>query len=152
MARQLFPLLGLAWLLVSLRVKRPAFLLLGVLAAITWTFGVTHWPMRSVYGLLTSNDRVGNLALVQVVAAGNSPLRTAQAGQLHFEPFWGLLVACASGFDPERVLGLYPFLPLLMCLGFALSLYFALRGPEWSPWERVLIAAFATLLSSAPLE
>jgi hypothetical protein len=152
MARQLFPLLGLAWLLASLRVKRPAFLLLGVLAAITWTFGVTHWPMRSVYGLLTSNDRVGNLALVQVVAAGNSPLRTAQLDQLHFEPLWGLLVAFVSGFEPERVLALYPFLPLLMCLGFALSLYFALRGPEWSAWERVLIAAFATLLSSAPLE
>jgi hypothetical protein len=133
-------------------VRRPAFLLLGVLLAITWAFSVTHWPMRSVYGLLTSNDRVGNLALVQVVAAGNSPLRTAQAGQLHFEPLWGLLVAAVSGFDPERVLALYPFFPLLMCLGFALSLYACLRGEGWSPSERVLIAAFATLLSSAPFE
>jgi hypothetical protein len=133
-------------------VKRARFLLLGVLLAIVWVFCTTHWPMRSLYGLLASNDRVGNLALVQVVAAGNSPLRTAQAGQLHFEPLWGLLVAVLSGFDPDRVLALYPFFPLLMCLGFALSLYFSMRGPAWSPWERALIAGFATLLSSAPLE
>lgn len=161
----MFPLLGCLWLIASLRAKRPGLLLIGTLLAIGWAFCVTHWPLRSLYGLLTSADRVGNLALVQVVAAGNSPLRTAQAGQLHFEPFWGLLVAALSGFDPERVLALYPFLPLAACLGFALSLFTSLRGPAsgdgsrapaaaeaWSPWERALIAAFAALLSSAPIE
>lgn len=143
-------MLGLLWLLVSLRVRRPGFLLLGVLLAIVWVFCATHWPLQSLYGLLTSSDRVGNLALVQVVAAGNSPLHTAQAGQLTFEPFWGLLVAVLSGFNPERVLALYPFLGLATCLGFALSLFVSLRS--FSPWERVLVAGFATLLSSAPFE
>lgn len=145
-------MLGLCWLLLSLWVRRPGFLLLGALLAIVWVFGVTHWPLQSLYGLLTSGDRVGNLALVQVVAAGNSPLHTAQAGQLTFEPFWGLLVAALSGFEPERVLVLYPFLSLATCLGFALSLFSSLRGEAWSPWERALVAGFATLLSSAPLE
>lgn len=139
---------------------------MGLLLANAWVWTVGTWPLRSLYGLLTSSDRVGNLGLVQVVAAGNSPLETVQAGQLHFEPFWGLLVAALSGFDPDRVLAIYPFLPLAMCLGFALSLYLGLRGVPtahagaaaeagdvaWSPWERVLIAAFATLLSSAPFE
>lgn len=140
------------WLAASLRVRRPGFLLAGVALAIVWLGATTLWPLQSLYGLLTSGDRVGNLALVQVVAAGNSPLRTAQAGQLHFEPFWGLLVAALSGFDPERVLAIYPFLSLLTCVGFALALFFGLRAPGWSPWERVLVAFFATLLSSAPFE
>jgi len=160
-ARNLYPFLALGWLLVSIRVRRPWFLVLGVLLACGYVFLATHWPLQSLYGLLTSNDRVGNLALVQVVAAGNSPIRTAQAGQLHFEPFWGLLVAVSSGFDPDRVLVLYPFFPLVMMWGFALALYAGLRPDPrdpnptdlaWSPWERALAAAFALLLSSAPFE
>jgi hypothetical protein len=135
-----------------LRVRRPGFLLLGVLLALSWVFCATLWPLQSLYGLLTSGDRVGNLGLVQVVAAGNSPLRSPQAGQLTFEPFWGLLVGLLSGFDPERVLWLYPFLSLATSLGFASALYACLRGPAWSEWERVAVAAFATLLSSAPFE
>ena len=160
-ARTLYPFLALAWLVVSLRVRRPGFLLLGLLLACGYVFFATHWPLQSLYGLLTSNDRVGNLALVQVVAAGNSPIRTAQVGQLHFEPFWGLLVAAVCGFDPSRVLQVYPFFPLLMMWGFTLALCVGLRPDPrdprlaplaWSPWERVLAAAFALLLSSAPLE
>mgnify|MGYP003694795609 CR=1 FL=1 len=30
---------------------------------------------------------------------------------MHFEPFWGVLVSALAGFDPDRVLVLYPFLP-----------------------------------------
>jgi hypothetical protein len=98
------------------------------------------------------------VALCQVVAAGGSPLRTAQLGQLHFEPFWGLLVAIVSGFEPERVLQLYPFFALITAAGFTISLYFGLRPPSptsgeaWSGWERASMAAFATLLSSVPFD
>jgi hypothetical protein len=62
-ARTLYPFLALAGLLLSLRVRRPGFLLLGVLLACGYAFFVTHWPLQSLYGLLTSNDRVANLAL-----------------------------------------------------------------------------------------
>jgi len=106
--------------------------------------------------VLTSQDRVNNLGFCTVVAAGNSPLRTPQVGHLHFEPFWGLLVAALSGWSPDRVLALYPFLPLLVVCAFGLSLYLGLRssgdGEGWDPWERALIAGFVTLLSSAPFE
>jgi hypothetical protein len=83
--------------------------------------------------------------------------RSGPPGQLHFEPFWGVLVAALSGFDPDGVLRLYPFLPLLVAAAFVLSLYWGLGaraedGSCWSPWERVLCVGFATLLSSAPLD
>ena len=82
---------------------------------------------------------------------------------MHFEPFWAVMTAALSGWDPERLLRIYPLLPLAMAWGFALSLFFALRplpggegkpdDPEpWSGWERALIALSATLLSSAPLD
>jgi hypothetical protein len=152
-ARHLFVAAALLWLALGVRLRRPRFLLAGVALANAWVWFVTNYPLQSLYGLLTSGDRVGNLALVQVVAAGNPPHHTAQAGQLHFEPFWGLLVAALSGFDPERVLAVYPYLPLVMVVGFAVALYWATAAaPAATAWERVLVAGFATLLSSAPLE
>jgi hypothetical protein len=160
--RVIFPVLALAWLALLLRVRKPWWLLLGALLANAWAWGVTNYPLQRLYALGPSRDRVSNVALCQVVAVGNSPLQTWQVGQLHFEPFWGLLVAVVSGFSAERVLALYPFFPLVMMVGFALSLYAGLRpgpgpapsGPEpaWSAWERALVAGFATLLSSAPLD
>ena len=54
--------------------------------------------------------------MCQGVAAGHSPLQTPQVGHVHFEPFWGVVTAVLSGFSPERLLRLYPFLaglPLL---------------------------------------
>ena len=46
-------------------------------------------PARAVAASLA----VAVVAVSVVVAVGNSPLQTWQVGQLHFEPFWGLLVA-----------------------------------------------------------
>jgi hypothetical protein len=154
-ARQLFPLLALLWLAVLIRLRRPWWLLLGVLAANAWAWGATNYPLQRLYGLGPSHDRIGNLGLCQVVAAGNSPLHTTQLGQLHFEPFWGLLVALVSGFDPDRVLLLYPFFSLVMVIAFPLALFFGLKTGEtegFSPWERALVAGFATLLSSSALD
>ena len=150
-------MLALAWLAALLIWRRPEWLLAGVLAAQAYAWAVTNYPLQRLYGLGSSHDRIANVGLVQVVAAGNSPLRTTQVGQLHFEPFWGMLVAVLSGWDPERVLRLYPFLPLLMAVGFPLALYYGLRpldqgGEAWSAWERVLVAGFAALLSSSALD
>ena len=155
-ARYLYPLLALLWLALLLRVRRAEWLLAGVVAANAYAWWVTNHPLQRIYALGPSFDRVSGLGMCQVVAAGNSPLRTWQVGQLHFEPFWSLLVAALSGWDPERVLVLYPFLSLVTAAAFALSLYYGLgpRGPgeAWSSWERALVAGFATLLSSSPLD
>jgi hypothetical protein len=160
-ARLLYPLLALAWLVVLWRVKRPWWLLLGAVAGNAYAWGVANYPLLRLYAMGPSRDRVSNVALCQVVAAGNSPLHTWQVGQLHFEPFWGLLVAAVSGWSTERVLTLYPYFALATSVGFALSLYFGLlprgraaAGPDeaWSAWERALVAGSATLLVSTPLD
>jgi hypothetical protein len=154
--RHLFPLLALGWLAVGLRLRRPAFVAGGVALANAYAWLLTSYPLQSLYGMGTSEDRLGNLGLCQVVAAGNSPLRTTQVGQLHFEPFWSLLVALASGFDTRRVLSLYAYLPLAVMVGFVAALYLALRPPRglvgWSPGERAAVAAFTTLVASSPLD
>jgi hypothetical protein len=152
-ARALFPLLALLWLGGLLLVRRSWWLLLGVLLANAFVWGETTWPLQRLYALGPSHDRVGNVALCQVVAVAGQPLRTAQVGQLHFEPFWGVFVALLAGGDPARLLKVYAALPLAMACGFAASLYLALRpgrraGPGWSGYERALCAGAATLLSS----
>ncbi len=160
-ARGLFPLCAVAWLAAMLRfrrLRRPEWLLAFVLLANAWAWMETSWPLQRLYALGPSSDRVNNVALCQVVAAGHSPLQTPQVGHLHFEPFWALLTALLSGFDTGRLLALYAFLPLVTVCAFAVSLYYATRpaagGPvePWSGWERALIAGAATLLSSAPLD
>jgi hypothetical protein len=168
-ARHLYPVLALAWLALVLRARRPTLLLAGVLLANAYVWLETNWPLQRLYALGPSSDRVNNLALCQVVAVGHSPLHTPQVGQMHFEPFWAVVTATLSGWDAERLLALYPWLPLVTACGFALSLFFALSPgsaaagpasadvaaadePAWSGWERALIALFATLLSSAPLD
>ncbi len=162
-ARHLFPLLALAWLVLVVRRRRPGVLLLGVLLANAYAWLETNWPLQRMYALGPSSDRVNNVALCQVVAAGHSPLHTPQVGQLHFEPFWAVVTAVVSGWSPERLLAIYPFFALATVCGFAASLFFALRPltaaadasseeGAWSGWERALIALFATLLSSVPLD
>jgi len=162
-ARHVFPILMLAGLALVLRVRRPALLFGGVLLANAYVWFETNWPLQRMYALGPSSDRVNNLALCQVVAAGHSPLHTPQTGQMHFEPFWAVVTAVVSAWSPERLLRIYPFFALIMACGVATSLFFALRplapspppepGEEaWSGWERALIVLFATLLSSAPLD
>ena len=167
-AHHLFPLLAVAWLVLVVRLRRPGVLLAGVLLANAYAWLETNWPLQRLYALGPSSDRVNNLALCQVVAAGHSPLHTPQVGQMHFEPFWAMVTAIVSGWSPSRLLALYPFFPILTAGGFALSLYFALRplapspagtaasdggnDGEWSGWERALVALFATLLSSTAVD
>lgn len=156
LARSLFLLGAMLWLGVVVLLKRPAWLVAFAVTANAYAWAIANYPLQRLYGLGVSPDRVGNLGLCQVVAAGNSPLRTAQVGQLHFEPFWGLLVAAVSGWDPDRVLRLYPFFPLVMASAFTVSLYLGLRvpgsGDRWAAWERAMAAAFATLLCSSPMD
>jgi hypothetical protein len=153
--RALFPLLALAFLVLVWRVRSAGLLLAGVLAANAWVWGVTNAPLQRLYGLGPSGDRLNNVGLCQVVVAEGRPLETIQAGQLHFEPFWGLLVKLVAGGDPARAERMYPFFALVVVLAFVLSLWIGLRGMrsgEDAAWERAVVAGFATLLSSAPLD
>lgn len=153
--RALFPLVAVAWLLLVLRSRRASHLLLGVLLANAWLWTAVNLPQQRPYGLGSSNDRLNNIAFCQVVANEGRPLQTFQVGQLHFEPFWGALVAVLVGPHPERLLALYPYFALCLAPVFALALWFGLKRPdegEDGPWERALVAGFATLLSTAPLE
>jgi len=155
-ARMLFALAGLLWIALVLRVRRPAVVLGGVLAANAYAWFVTCWPLQRIYALGPSADRVTNVAWCTVVAAGGPVLQTAQVGQLHFEPFWGLLVAALSGFDPDRVLALYPFLSLVVAVAFPAALYCGLKpaepGAGWSAWERAAVAVAGSLLLAAPFD
>lgn len=155
-AQALYALLALGWLALVWRRRSPRLLLLGVLAANAWVFVVTCWPLQRLYALGTSRDRVNNVGLCQVVAAGSPAWETALPGQLHFEPFWGLLMAAASGFNPARLIDVYAFMPLVAVLLFVLALERGLRPPRGErrgdPWERALVAGFATLLCAGPLD
>ena len=153
--RHLYPVLALLWLAALVRIRRAEWLLAGVVAANAFAWLETNYPLQRVYAFGPSRDRVGNIALVQVVAAGSPALQTWQVGQLHFEPFWGLLVAAISGWNVERVLRIYPWFALVMMVAFALTLYYGLArdGPdEGSAWERAFAAGFATLLCSMPFD
>jgi len=154
-ARHIYPVLALLWLAVLVRTRRAGWLLAGVIAANAFAWLETNYPLQRVYAFGPSRDRVGNVALAQVVAAGSPVLETWQVGQVHFEPFWGLVVAAASGWNVERVLQLYPWFSLIMMAAFALSLYFGLArdaSDEEQVWERVFVAGFATLLCSMPFD
>lgn len=155
-ARLVFLAAAVGWAVLQLRVRRPAWALAGVLAANAFAWTVTNLPLQRMYALGPSHDRVNNLAMVQVVAAGGPALQTIQVGQKHFEPFWGFLVALLSGRDTGSVLRLYPFLSLLVLVAVALAVYRGLRPPEGEEgldaWERAAVAGFFTLLSSLPLD
>lgn len=158
----IYPVAALGWLGLLWRIRRPGFLLAGVIAANAFAWLMTNYPLERLYALGVSADRLNNLAMCQVVASGNSPLETWLVRQTHFGPharpyvmLWTVLVSSLAGFDPERLLRLYGFLPLVTSCGFALSLYFGLgmaRDAFWSAWQRVFIAGFATLMASAPTD
>jgi hypothetical protein len=163
-ARVAYVIVALVWLASLLWIKRPLWLLTGALGANAFLWLETMLPLGRLYALGPSLDRISNLGLCQVVAAAGRPLQTSQAGQLHFEPLWGALVALLSLGDPDRLLALYDWLSLLMAAGFVLAVYIGLRpagatagaldeddGPG-SAWERVFAAAGATLLCTAPFD
>ena len=69
-ARHAFPLLALVWLVLVVRLRRASVLLAGVLLANAYAWLETNWPLQRLYALGPSSDRVNNIALCQVVAAG----------------------------------------------------------------------------------
>lgn len=147
--------LAALWLVLTWRLRRPGLLLVGVLLANAWVWAMTILPLARPYGFGVAHDRLNNAAMIAVVAAEGRPLETVQVGQLHFEPLWHGLVALLAGGQVQRVPGLLHFFSLLTPLLFALALYAGLRpsaGGEEGAWERAVVAGFATLLATGPLE
>jgi hypothetical protein len=146
------------WALLSLRIRWPGWILLGTLGWCVYLWGISTLPLGRVYGLGASNDRLNNMAICTPVAAGSPFYETHQVGQLNWEPFWSGFAAAVSGWDADRLLRIYPYLPLLVVSAFGLSLYFGLRpagdsDPEaWTGWERAFATFFALMLSTSPLD
>jgi hypothetical protein len=146
------------WGLGTLWIRRPVWVLGGVLGWCAYLWSISTLPLGRIYALGVGNDRLNNLALCTPVAAGAPFWETYQVGQLNWEPFWSLFTAALSGWNADRLLRIYPYLPLLVVVGFAMSLYAGLRpaadseGDAWSAWERAFAVFFALLLSTAPLD
>ncbi len=149
--------LAVAGIAVVARRGRAPRLVAGVVFANAYVWFVTNFPLQRLYALGPSRDRINNLGMAHVVAVGGRPFETTQVFQLHFEPFWGWLVALLGFGDPTRLLRLYPFLTLIVLVAVVVSLYLGLRPGRGSaagfdPWERAMMAGFATLLCAAPLD
>lgn len=145
---------ALTWAYLTYRSRRPSILPLLVLVVLAWMSG--NFPLERLYGLQMPGDRIRNLSWCMTVAAGNSPLTTGIVGGISLEPFWASLVAAISLGSPDRVLAIYPFLPLVVTVALVLVLYrhFS-RFDTQSPFDEfrgLLVALFAVLLSTAPLD
>jgi hypothetical protein len=124
--RYLFCFLVLVWAASAARWPRGPLVLLGaiLLAALGWM--AFDLPLGRLYGLSEDGRALEELGAPMVAAARRSPAEGAMVGERNPWPFWSFLVALASGFDPDRLLDLYPWLPLLSLVLVALSGYAAL--------------------------
>lgn len=113
---------------------------------------VTIFPLPNLYGINGSLDRENHLGWVQVIVAGNSPIRSFQVGQIHFEPLWPNLVALASLYRPELIDVVMQVAPLAVGVLFLLSVFGCvsrgLGGTDESRNEAVFAGFFALLLAS----
>jgi len=156
--RLIATLLFAVWALSTLKIRRPVWIVAGTLVWCVYLWAVTTLPLGRVYGLGTSGDRLNNMAICTPVAAGSPFYETHQVGQLNWEPFWSAFTAALSGWNPDRLVRIYPYLPLLVVCAFGVSLYLGLRPPgdapagTWSGWERAFATFFALMLSTSPLD
>lgn len=147
------------WIWRSRRLRMP-WLPIGF-ALLVWL--EASYPLQRVYGLNEISDRLRNVWWCASTAAGNAPWESGVVGQQNLEPFWAALVAALAGFDPARVLTLYPFLPALSISLVGVSFFSAFRG--WPPGDKseplrsslgplrtTLVAFFVFLVATGPLD
>jgi len=148
--------LAVGWLIRKVRLSGPAKPWRAVLAlAVTGhllAWFVTMFPLPNLYGVNGSLDRENHLGWVQVIVAGNSPIRSFQVGQIHFEPLWPNLVALATLYRPEFIDLIMQVAPLVVGVLFLLSVHACfsrgLGGALESKNEAVFAGFFALLLAS----
>lgn len=129
-----------------------AVLILAILGhALAWF--VTVFPLPNIYGVNGSLDRENHLGWVQVIVAGNSPIRSFQVNQIHFEPLWPNLVAVVSLYRPELIGLVMQVAPLivgaLFLLATAVCVSRGLGGDADARIEAAFAGFFALLLASA---
>jgi hypothetical protein len=117
-------------------------LLLGVAGHFLAWF-ITMFPLPNLYGVNGSLDRENHLGWVQVIVAGNSPIRSFQVGQIHFEPLWPNLVALASLYRADLIGVVMQIAPLIVGVLFLLSVFACLSRGLGDTDDARLEAAFA---------
>ena len=97
-----------------------ALLPIGALVLFAAAWAAFVWPLNRPYALLDHHPSLLDLAGPMVSAARQQPTEGWMAGQPNGTPFSSLLLAVVSGFDPGRLLKLYPWVPPAMTVLFAL--------------------------------
>jgi hypothetical protein len=149
--RMLYWILGLAFCLLLWRRPSPGLAVALVLALNLGAWLAYVGPLGRVYGLDVQRDAVFNVGMAACVAAGNSAWDHTQTGLASLEPFWSFVTAALSGFDPARVLRVYPFLTPLSLIAVGCALYWGLRGQGddvADRWDRALVVFAVLGLSS----
>lgn len=118
--------LGVVLLTRGGEARRAARVVMAVgIAGHTLAWSATMLPLSNVYGANGSQDRENHLGWANVVALGFSPLQTFQVDHLHFEPVWPLITAVVAGFEVDRVIAVFQWMPLLVGLALLFSIRFA---------------------------
>jgi len=94
------------------------------LATLSWI--ALDLPLGRVYGLTTGGVAMGELAQPMVVAARGVITEGWLVRAPNPSPLWSLVLATASGFNPDRLLSVYRWLPLISMWFFASALYWGL--------------------------
>jgi len=126
--RYLLCFLFLVWGSFVFRRPSGAAVLLGALL-----IGIVSWmaldlPLERPYGLTEESVALDGLGEAMVAASTRSPAPSVRVEEPSRRPFWGFLLALCSGFDPDRLLSLYPWVPLASLVVLALATYAAADG------------------------
>ena len=128
-SKYVFSLLVLAWAVSLLRWPRRAWLVAGPLVLAASSLLVLQKPLGRAYGVVEEGRGIAELGEVMVVAARGTASDGRMVSEPHPSPLWGYFVATLSGFRGERVLSLYPWLPLFSLLGLGVAVAWSVGRP-----------------------
>jgi len=124
----LFALLFVAWALGLLRAQRRAWLLGGCIGLASFAWLALDLPLQRPYGVDDGLPGLFELAQPMVAASRASSGESWMVGQENPRALWSFLLALASGFDPTRLLALYPWIPLVSLVFLVLALDWGLAS------------------------
>jgi hypothetical protein len=140
--KYLFSAIFLSWAVAFLRWPSRRWLLAGTLGLAILALVVLTLPLGRPYGLVEGGPALFEVANPMVAAARKTATDGwLVAGKNPF-PLWSLALAAVSGFDPERLLAVYSWIPVLALTCFVFGLY---------SWARSVEGEEATSRFGAPL-
>ena len=80
-------------------------------------------PLMRPYGLVDGGGALSELAMPMVTAVRGTPSEGWLVAQSNPSPFWSLLVAAIAGFDAERLVSLYRWIPAVVQVVLAVTLF-----------------------------